>query len=286
MIKNNTPVEEYKIGSRTVWVKREDLCTEFPAPPFSKVRGLLPHMKKLKEKGITTVGYVETPISMAGWGISWIAEKLGMQAVIYQPVYKYESKTPEIFEKHKEMWKYFGAEIIKIPAGMAKVNFNIYRKELAKNYKNSIMLPLGIPCEETIDETVLEFNRTILEHGCFSNVIVCVGSGTICAGILKVNYHPIRQTIGILSRTGNIRHKENNILRKANLPIGELFEGHYNLRIMDSGWEYTQRSNIECPFPCHPYYDLKAWEWLTKNIDKLSGTVLFWNIGNDIISAL
>jgi 1-aminocyclopropane-1-carboxylate deaminase/D-cysteine desulfhydrase-like pyridoxal-dependent ACC family enzyme len=284
MIKNNTPVEKYKIDNKTVWVKREDLCTEFPAPPFSKVRGLYPHMKALQANGITTVGYIETPISMAGWGITWVAKELGMKVVIYEP--QYISETPEIFEKHKRMWKYFGAEILKIPAGMTKVNFNVYKKEFLENYKNSVMLPLGIPCKETIEETALEFNRTILEYGFFDNVIVCVGSGTICAGIIKLNYHLIRQTIGILSRTGNIQHKKESILRKADLCVGKLFEDFYSLTIKDPGWEYTQRSNVECPFPCHPYYDLKAWEWLVKNINKLSGRVLFWNIGNDRISEL
>jgi hypothetical protein len=36
---------------------------------------------------------------------------------------------------------------------------------------------------------------------------------------------------------------------------------------------------MDPPFPCNPYYDLKAWEWLMKNKGQLEEPILFWNIG-------
>jgi hypothetical protein len=42
---------------------------------------------------------------------------------------------------------------------------------------------------------------------------------------------------------------------------------------------YTPLETGSCPFPTSPYYDMKAWEWLTKNITSLTQPVLFWNIG-------
>ena len=38
----------------------------------------------------------------------------------------------------------------------------------------------------------------------------------------------------------------------------------------------------EIPFPCNGTWDRKAWWWLEQNIDKLEGSILFWNIGGNI----
>ncbi len=89
MIKNNTPVESYKCQGLSVLVKREDLCVKKHGPPFSKVRGIYDHLYALKKKGVTTIGYTETSISMAGWGLAWIGRCLGMRVVIYNPQYKH-----------------------------------------------------------------------------------------------------------------------------------------------------------------------------------------------------
>jgi len=40
----DTSVEEYD----GIYVKREDLCAPEGAPPFSKIRGLVKHLEKLK----------------------------------------------------------------------------------------------------------------------------------------------------------------------------------------------------------------------------------------------
>jgi hypothetical protein len=80
-----------------------------------------------------------------------------------------------------------------------------------------------------------------------------------------------------MGRTGNADLKTLQVLDKA----GQLSKGLFRsgLTLMDPGWDYSKPSLAECPFPCHPYYDLKAWQWLTENIDQLKGNILFWNIG-------
>ena len=58
----HTPVEKYN----GICVKREDLAVNDPtAPPFSKMRGVLIHLTKLRDQGIKTVDYAESAISMA-----------------------------------------------------------------------------------------------------------------------------------------------------------------------------------------------------------------------------
>ena len=94
-----TEVEKYQIGKYPVLVKREDLAVKKPAPPFSKVRGIIPALQKLKKQGYTTIGYTESSISMAGWGLVWACEQLGLKAVIFDPQYK---KTPSLLKYHRK----------------------------------------------------------------------------------------------------------------------------------------------------------------------------------------
>ena len=58
----HTPVEEYDFAGCRFLVKREDLCTQPPGPPFSKIRGLMKRLQALKDQGIKYVGYVETNV--------------------------------------------------------------------------------------------------------------------------------------------------------------------------------------------------------------------------------
>lgn len=265
LIINDTPLEY--VEGVDCWVKREDLSSRPPLPPFSKNRGVVKHLLNLQKDGIKVVGYVETSISMAGIAVSVIAHEIGMKAVIFDPQYK---KDNEILPIHRIHWKKWGAEIIPIPAGRAKVNFYKCRKIL-EDYQHSVMLPLGLPLEETIEETAKEFE--IMEET-FKNVVVTVGSGTICSGLLRAM--TMGRLVGIMCRTGNVIKKRNSIIGKANkLLLG----GRVTFQLLDPGWEYTESVDVETKFPCNEYYDKKAWKWLVKNIEGLDRPVLFWNIG-------
>jgi 1-aminocyclopropane-1-carboxylate deaminase/D-cysteine desulfhydrase-like pyridoxal-dependent ACC family enzyme len=271
-----TPIEKYD----GIYVKREDLCFKPPAPPFSKCRGIIEHLKELKSQGITTVGYVETSVSMAGWGLAWVCEQLDMTVVIFDPQYK---ETPETLKYHREQWRTHKSHVIiePIKAGMAKVNWYICKKILEK-YSNSILLPLGLPFEETISQTALELTNIDINRYKFKSIVVCVGSGTICAGILKgVDKRQYSIDIyGVMTRKGDKDAKRSKIIDKAGIFGYGLFKNNWELSIFDEGWEYAQKSNIPVPFPCHTYYDAKAWEFLMKHRKRIPEPILFWNIGH------
>jgi 1-aminocyclopropane-1-carboxylate deaminase/D-cysteine desulfhydrase-like pyridoxal-dependent ACC family enzyme len=272
-----TPIEKYN----DIFVKREDLCFDPPAPPFSKCRGIIKHLEKLKQQGIETVGYTETSISMAGWGLAWACHLLSMKAVIFDPQYKTKQ---ELLDYHRTKWKEFKAETIPIQAGRAKVNWYLSKKILEKEYgKSAKMLPLGLPLQETINETAKELVITLQSmEEIINTIVVCVGSGTICAGIIKgLNYfvnYPAK-VYGIMSRDGNLKLKKKIVLQKAGIMGKGFFGKNIKLEIINEGWNYSDKSNFDCPFPCHPYYDLKAWEFTMKKVFQLETPVLFWNIG-------
>lgn len=261
---SNTPIEKHE----GVWVKREDLCAPPGAPPFSKIRGLVKYLETLKKQEYKGVAYVETSISMAGWGVAWACYHLGLKCLIFNPVYK---KPFPLLEYHRAQWARWGAELIDIPAGRAKVNYYIARKQVEKDYK---LLPLGLPLEETVEETCKEAWACMAD---FPSVVVSVGSGTIAAGLYKATDRG--QTLyGILCRSGDIELKRKAILNKARPLLLDYPKG--DLKLIDMDWAYTEASRCDPPFPCHPYYDAKAWEWLMAHKTELHAPILFWNIGS------
>ena len=274
----HTPVIPMTILGKEVLIKREDqACEDLSAPPFSKIRGLMEVLKRLKAEGVETIGYTETSISMAGWGVAWGCKQLGLRAVIFDPQYK---NTPPLLRAHRKQWMELGAMTIPLPAGRAKVNYYSSKRILRENWKCSVLLPLGLPFPETVEAASREMLWTLGQGIQPATIVVCVGSGTVCAGLLKaLLVHDNNPTlIGVLSRTGSVSGMKDRICAKAGVIVGGLL-GTHQLRIEDPGWEYTERAEVRCPFPCHPWYDLKAWEWTMTNLPTLLEPVLFWNIG-------
>jgi tryptophan synthase beta subunit len=277
-----TPIEEYKIKKKTIWVKREDLCCTQGGPPFSKIRGLYEALKRLRASGIRVVGYVETPISMAGWAVAWAAELLEMKAVIFDP--QYTGKPPETINIHRMKWKRFSPDILPVKAGMTSVNQHVCTKTLLMNYNNAVMLPIGISFDESVNETMYEYRRTVSELGFHpDHIVVCVGSGTICAGILKGLTPHCGWLLGVMAYKKNKKRKESLIWKKAGLFSKGLLRKPVYFTLFGTKWKYTEKSVTSCPFPCHPYYDLKTWQWLKENLGRLSGRILFWNIGSEAV---
>ena len=284
----HTPVEKYQ----GIFVKREDEAVNHPlAPPFSKMRGVLAHLTELRDKGIRTVGYAESAISMAGWGLAWTAQQLGLQAVIFAPVYKCDHTYLEVLRKHRKHWERLGAQIVPMPAGRTKIIYYQGRKWMEEHYpKNSEMLPIGMSFPETVDATAAEYIWTLKEYKLQpKNVVLCVGSGTIAAGVARgIAESNLKTKLwGILTRDGSVPEKLRYMEKLAGFPLSsEGMLGTFSstsVTLLSSGFEYTQKSKIVVPFPCNPYYDAKAWEWLVSRKSTYEEfnrkQTVFWNIG-------
>jgi hypothetical protein len=282
----HTPIQKCKVKDKTILVKREDLCVKDDptAPPFSKVRGIYASVKKLIQQGYTEFHYVESAISMAGWGLAWVCKQLGVPCKIWAPKYKTpDFRGKELYDLHFKWWLRLGAKTDFIPAGRTKVNWYIVRQEI-KQIKGAYLMPIGLSVKETIFETEKEAMYALWtqlpkkELLYPSAIVCCVGSGTIAAGILRAWAGNL---YGILSRTGSVKEKHAHLMDKSGL-CGFGYPQFNKLKIINEReWEYTEKSEAECPFPCHPYYDLKAWQWITDHIDDLPDNMLFWNIGSN-----
>jgi 1-aminocyclopropane-1-carboxylate deaminase/D-cysteine desulfhydrase-like pyridoxal-dependent ACC family enzyme len=275
----DTPIQKYEVDGKEFFVKREDLACLPPGPPFAKVRGLYAKLKFLQTQGVDTVAYMETSISMASWGISYFANVLGMKSVIYYPKYKQGLK-----HEQKEQLKIahkFGAKLFPIePPNMLKINFYTARKHFHKNFEGQ-MLELGLPFDETISEVVQQVDMLYSE--CLGGtIVVCAGSGTMAAGILRglglrsdIKYQRVTATL-IAKKKTDVMY--NNIFNKSHLTAFDL--ARINLKVEESDYDYSDAEFCECPFPCSPYYDRKTYKWMLDNYDKLEKPILFWNIGS------
>jgi 1-aminocyclopropane-1-carboxylate deaminase/D-cysteine desulfhydrase-like pyridoxal-dependent ACC family enzyme len=290
-----TPVERYKVKGRVIYVKREDLACKPPGPPFAKVRGLYPVLKKFKAEGINTVGYMETSVSMAGWGISYFCKKLNMKAVIFKPEYKDGHKHNQ--DAQTAVWRKLGAEVIPLirPTQLA-VNFYRARSILENKYAGAIMLPQGLPFKETRLEVAKQVKNVKDALGSNITVISSVGSGTMVAGIMlgALKYEMSGELYGVLVSRKDPGKMRRGIIQAvmstqvvANYKIQYYYPDGllsrlrrtFNLNIHDAGYGYTQEEDCKCPFPCNTYYDRKAYKWMLDNIKQFKKPILFWNIG-------
>ena len=287
----NTPTIKLQINGVPVYVKREDMYeppipltyTEpaaYPPPPFAKTRGLLPYLQALRERGIKTVAYMDTSISMASWGLSYCAPLADLHAVILFPEYKDGPR--HNMEEHIKRCVQLGAEVLYLenPTQLA-INWYRAREFVEKQYTDAVLLPQGLPFEETI-HSVADEMKNVPQAALGGTIVTAVGSGTMTSGILSglILHHEVQCVHGILVSEGQIQKTKRKIISRSH---GGLFkQGVWApwLTLYWTGYEYHDVvDHLNIPFPCNKYYDAKAWGYLLKNIDHIKQPILFWNVG-------
>jgi len=226
---------------------------------------------------------METSVSMAAWGISYFAKKLGMSAVIYMPHYKDGFRDEQKAQVKK--WKRWGAVITPLEKpNRLSINYYRAKKMFLQEYPQGVFLEHGIPLQETIT-SVSEQVRLLPKEAVGGTIVMSIGSGVMSAGVI-VGMRKYFPTIdydlwGILAAPKNAALKRSQIMRLSGIKMqsGLFKDSLVSLFIKDDGYAYTQKELCPCPFPCNPYYDRKAFRWLRDNIHMLRKPVLFWNIG-------
>jgi 1-aminocyclopropane-1-carboxylate deaminase/D-cysteine desulfhydrase-like pyridoxal-dependent ACC family enzyme len=278
-----TPVETYDLpGLGPVLVKREDMACVPPGPPFSKVRGLFLLMRDLKAAGTNVIAYMDTSISMAGWGISYFASQMDMKAIIFYPAYKEGPR--HNLAHHKALWEKFGAEVVPIEKpNLLKINFRRAMRIMKEKYPDGgyHMIEQGFPTPHSLEQISLEVDTIPANVG---TIVLSCGSGTTTAGIVRGlarrGMNP--DVVGILADRKNCAKMAAKITKLAGVPEDATAStGVPRLSIIDTDIGYHDPVEMPCPFPCNRYYDRKAWKWLAENFTNLAKPVLFWNVGAD-----
>jgi hypothetical protein len=274
MLTRSTPVELHQ----GIWVKREDLCTVPPAPPFSKYRGVEAHIASRPEN---IIGVLDTLHSKAGWAVAAACKVMRKRCINFYPTFvREEAGAIRPYQKEAEK---LGAELVPMNATMSAVLWHQARKQLHLRYpphglldngNTAYMMPNALKIEESAEATAREVLATKFPVQ-FSHVVVSVSSGTIAAGVLRglaqANLYPMVELhLGYARMEGAVR----KYLWKL---APEFSQGL--IHIIDESYAYSDYiSDILAPFPCNAFYDLKAWKWVLGKKD-WNGPVLFWNIG-------
>ena len=269
---SSTPWQKYVVRGHTVHVKREDLCIDGPA--FSKMRGVERHIQHRPEY---VIGVLDTYHSKAGWGTAIMCKILKRKCVVFYPAYKKEPQPrPYQIFAHRE-----GAELIGLDAGRSFILYHQAKKLLRDKYGDDVyMMPNALKCPESVEETAKELVETVPKYLVDNTIwIVSISSGTIAAGV----HRGLNQLFGsaeLYIHEGYSRPAK----AAADFVIkrGDCCGGNIPVVVVDEGYEYKNYVRWPCPFPCNPFYDLKAWRWLECNIDKLAKkyqSIVFWNIG-------
>ena len=278
---NNTPVELYGYKKHEYWVKREDLACKEPGPPFAKIRGLERHLTTLKERGVETVGYMDTAISMAGWGISYVCQEIGLRAVIYYPSYKSGLRYNQA--QFLPLWQRFGATTVPItPPTRLQINIHMAKRQFKTDYPQGVWLEYGLRLKETVKAVEEESVRTFKQMT--PKTIICsVGSGIMLAGVIRAVVNEgvgVKDIYGVLVNSGaNVDKKQMDVYKYADMYNDFFTPFNFSLSLVNGRYRYEDKAKAPTPFPCNEYYDLKAYEWMVKNMRQLKKPILFWNVG-------
>jgi len=264
----DTPLEEYKIKGRSVWVKRDDLMGDgINLPPWGKMAAIYELVKKYVDPN-KPLTHLSVDGSWSGWTLAAVCEDLGIEFYYSHPDSKKISK--ELLGLVKE--KYPSCKFNPIRPNMMSIMYNSLKKQASDKWQ---MLPYAFDSDFYKDY----MSERINPYKNFKNLVVSSGSGVTLSGLAKgffseelKEFFPQTDrkiwTTCVSSESSIKKMLKKNGL--AQLPID----------VRKSEYDFDDRmDDYSAPFPCNQFWDIKQWHWLQENIDKIEGDILFWNVG-------
>lgn len=267
-LNEDTPLELYKIKGREVWVKRDDLMGDgITLPPWGKTAAVYELVKKYVDRN-KPLTHLSVDGSWTAWVLSAICEQLDIEFFAAHPDSKKISQ--EYLSLIKE--KYPNTNLYPIRPNMMQVMYNSLKKDA--NEKEWQMLPYAFDHDFYKDYLA---NR-IEPFSKFDNLVVSSGSGVTLSGLARGFYKEELKDFfpnthrKIWTTCVSSVSSVNKTLKKSGI--------HVPLNVRKSEYLFEDRlDGYSAPFPCNQFWDIKQWKWLEENIEKLDGTILFWNIG-------
>ena len=265
----NTPLEEYKIKGRSVWVKRDDLMGDgIHLPPWGKMAAIYELVKKYVDptKPLT---HLSVDGSWSGWTLAAVCEDLGIEFYYSHPNSKKISQ--ELLGMVKERYPY--CKFNPIRPNMMSIMYNSLKKQARE--EGWQMLPYAFEHDFYMDY----LSERIQPYSNFKNLVISSGSGVTLSGLSKGFFREELKefwpqtdkkiwTTCVSSESSIKKMLKKNGLSQ--LPID----------VRKSEYDFDNRmEEYNAPFPCNQFWDIKQWHWLEKNIDKIKGDILFWNVG-------
>jgi len=261
----STPVEQYLVSQRIIFVKREDLFGIHPAPPLGKLRGLGVLLTNYQAEGVNIVGCWDTRVSKLGQGLAALVRNFpGMRAIVSYPA-RQGCALPEAVRIAADL----GAEIMPVRGNHISICYSQISKRVTAC--SGKMLPFGLECQEAVRAVAVEAATLPASLVASATFILSCGSGVTLAGLLLGLRATPRRILGISSGRSLLKIRA-CVCRYVNA-LPSFVELRPAVIPYDVALEYP------CPFPSHPNYDRKAWKFAVDNLQTLHDPVIFWNIG-------
>ena len=296
-----TPLEDH-LSEAGLLVKREDLSCPEPGPPFSKTRGVFSHMEKRVREGVKLFGALDTYHSQAGHAVAYAARLLGVECRNYFPMYKADIESRDgdtivlkAYRSPQERSSQLGAHLHGIPAGRSSVLYWTAKKDCEA--RGGYMMPNALKLPETVEETAAEVLRTFerADRSQFDILrrapwIISASSATIASGVMLGVFRALGEGTRLpqfILHLGYARsHDEviKYVAERLTTALGHRISEEQVravVRLVDEGYAYKDQAHAgpTPPWPCNPYYDLKALRWWLAKGRAEYGRAVFWNVG-------
>ena len=274
-----TPLEEYTLKGKKVYVKRDDLVGNGTTlPRWAKIEGIRRILESDyidKSKPLT---HLSVYGSWTGWVLSVLCKEYGIEFISAYP----NSKTypPEILEIIKSN----GAALYPMKPNMMKLLENklggIAKREGWQQLPYAFNHPTYVNYMQSRMKEVLD------EHD-FDHLVVSIGSGVTASGLIRefLTYNSWQDLVSNRRKVHTITMSSIESTKKI---LNENKAGDLNnIHIYKSPFEFNDfMDDYQVPFDCNEFWDKKMWYWLEENIQNLEGKILYWNIGGSYKQSL
>ena len=268
-LREDTPLEEYKIKGRSVWVKRDDLMGDgINLPPWGKMAAIYELVKKYVDPN-KPLTHLSVDGSWSGWTLAAVCEDLGIEFYYSHPDSKKISQ--ELLGEVKE--RYTKCKFNPIRPNMMSIMYNSLKKQAGE--MGWQMLPYAFDHDFYKDY----LKQRIQPYSNFKNLVISSGSGVTLSGLAKGFFREELKEFfpqtdkKIWTTCVSSENSIKKMLKKNGL-------SQLPIEVRKSEYDFDNRMNdYRAPFPCNQFWDIKQWHWLENNIDSIEGDILFWNVG-------
>lgn len=266
----NTPLEEYKVKGRSVWVKRDDLMGDgVSLPSWGKLGAIWELLQKYVDKS-KPLTHLSVYGSWSGWALAAMCKELGIEFIYSYPDTKRISD--ELLGMVKEK---YDCTFEAYKPNMMSILYNTIKK--AAREKGYQMLPYAFEHDFYINY----MSERIKPYNHFKNLVISSGSGVTLSGLCKGFYE---EELKEFWPETNKKVYTTCVSSEASINKMLFKNGLQQLPIQVRKSEYEFANKVEgykAPFPCNQFWDIKQWKWLEENINSIEGDILFWNLGGE-----
>lgn len=269
-----TPIEEYPVKGKTVYVKRDDLIGDGELfPRWAKIGGI----RTLLED--TQVIQKDRPLvhfsarqSWTGWVLSRLCNEYGI------PFISAYGDSKVFPQKLKDKVIENGGELLPLKTHMPSILRNRV-KGLARD-NNWQLLPYGFEHKNYTTYMRKRMEEVVEEHE-FDHLVISSGSGVTMVGLTN-GFLKSESVFDMFANKKQVHTALTSSRKSVYRVLSRNDVNVENVNFYETPFDFGDpMSDYKVPFDCNEYWDKKSWWWLEQNIEKLEGKILFWNLGGN-----